>query len=125
MLGVITVVSSEMERSPNSALSFPAKERLKKYPGKTVRFGIATCTNPNCTANLALFLHTRESREPSTPRRLDAARIHGVRIVGQHHEIRQLAGCDRGKDNMPSWYGILSDDEIEAIWAYVRATVDR
>jgi hypothetical protein len=30
-----------------------------------------------------------------------------------------------GKDNMPSWYGILKDDEIEAIWSYIRATVDR
>ena len=30
-----------------------------------------------------------------------------------------------GKDNMPSWYGILKADEIEAIWAYIRATVDR
>jgi mono/diheme cytochrome c family protein len=30
-----------------------------------------------------------------------------------------------GKDNMPSWYGILKSDEIEAIWAYIRATVDR
>jgi len=30
-----------------------------------------------------------------------------------------------GKDNMPSWYGILKMDEIEAIWAYIRATVDR
>ena len=30
-----------------------------------------------------------------------------------------------GKDNMPSWYGILKPDEIEAIWAYIRATVDR
>jgi mono/diheme cytochrome c family protein len=29
-----------------------------------------------------------------------------------------------GKDNMPSWYGILSAAEIEAIWAYIRATVD-
>jgi mono/diheme cytochrome c family protein len=27
-----------------------------------------------------------------------------------------------GKDNMPSWYGILKDDEIEAIWSYIRAT---
>jgi mono/diheme cytochrome c family protein len=26
---------------------------------------------------------------------------------------------------MPSWYGILKPDEIEAIWAYIRATVDR
>jgi mono/diheme cytochrome c family protein len=30
-----------------------------------------------------------------------------------------------GKDNMPSWYGLLKPDEIEAIWAYIRATVDR
>jgi len=30
-----------------------------------------------------------------------------------------------GKDNMPSWYGVLKTDEIEAIWAYIRATVDR
>jgi mono/diheme cytochrome c family protein len=30
-----------------------------------------------------------------------------------------------GKDNMPSWYGILSAEEIQAIWAYIRATVDR
>jgi hypothetical protein len=29
-----------------------------------------------------------------------------------------------GKDNMPSWYGILKNEEIEAIWAYIRATVD-
>jgi mono/diheme cytochrome c family protein len=26
-----------------------------------------------------------------------------------------------GKDNMPSWYGILKKEEIEAIWAYIRA----
>jgi mono/diheme cytochrome c family protein len=30
-----------------------------------------------------------------------------------------------GKDNMPSWYGLLKMEEIDAIWAYIRATVDR
>ena len=30
-----------------------------------------------------------------------------------------------GKDNMPSWYGILKPEEIEAIWAYIRSSVDR
>jgi mono/diheme cytochrome c family protein len=30
-----------------------------------------------------------------------------------------------GKDNMPSWYGILKDDEIDAIWSYIRAMVDK
>jgi len=29
-----------------------------------------------------------------------------------------------GKDNMPSWCGILKIDEIEAIWAYIRAMDD-
>ena len=29
-----------------------------------------------------------------------------------------------GKDNMPSWYGVLKMEEIEAIWAYIRAKVD-
>jgi hypothetical protein len=28
-------------------------------------------------------------------------------------------------DTMPSWYGILTAAEIDAIWAYIRATVDR
>src|ERR1700688_1302102 len=30
-----------------------------------------------------------------------------------------------GKDMMPSWYGLLTAAEIDAIWAYIRATVDR
>jgi mono/diheme cytochrome c family protein len=30
-----------------------------------------------------------------------------------------------GRENMPSWYGILKTEEIEAIWTYIRATVDR
>jgi mono/diheme cytochrome c family protein len=53
---------------------------------------------------------------------------------GPAFDLRRLRpdGHDRfvesvisGKDNMPSWYGILKPDEIEAIWAYIRATVDR
>jgi mono/diheme cytochrome c family protein len=30
-----------------------------------------------------------------------------------------------GKRDMPPWRGALDDNQIEAIWAYVRATVDR
>jgi len=53
---------------------------------------------------------------------------------GQVFDLRRLRPEDRerfvnsvmsGKDNMPSWYGILTDGEIDAIWAYIRATVDR
>jgi mono/diheme cytochrome c family protein len=30
-----------------------------------------------------------------------------------------------GKNQMPPWRGALDMKQIEAIWAYVRATVDR
>jgi mono/diheme cytochrome c family protein len=38
---------------------------------------------------------------------------------------RFVESVTTGKDNMPSWYGILKDDEIDAIWSYIRATVDQ
>jgi mono/diheme cytochrome c family protein len=53
---------------------------------------------------------------------------------GQAFDLRRLRPDEHdrfvesvisGKDNMPSWYGLLKSDEIEAIWAYIRATVDR
>jgi mono/diheme cytochrome c family protein len=43
--------------------------------------------------------------------------------AGEHE--RFVESVTSGKDNMPSWYGILKDDEIEAIWSYIRATVDK
>jgi mono/diheme cytochrome c family protein len=30
-----------------------------------------------------------------------------------------------GKNDMPPWQGVLEPDQIEDIWAYIRATVDR
>jgi mono/diheme cytochrome c family protein len=63
---------------------------------------------------------------------------HGVELHntsgGQVFDLRRLRPDEHdrfvdsvtsGKDNMPSWYGILSDEEIESIWAYIRATVDK
>jgi mono/diheme cytochrome c family protein len=46
------------------------------------------------------------------------------RLRPEEHD-RFVESVISGKDNMPSWYGILKPDEIEAIWAYIRATVDR
>jgi mono/diheme cytochrome c family protein len=42
---------------------------------------------------------------------------------GEHD--RFVDSVTSGKDNMPSWYGILEIEEIEAIWAYIRAIVDK
>ena len=46
------------------------------------------------------------------------------RLRPDEHD-RFVSSVTTGKDNMPSWYGILQDDEIEAIWSYIRATVDK
>jgi mono/diheme cytochrome c family protein len=46
------------------------------------------------------------------------------KLKPDEHE-RFVESVTAGKDNMPSWYGILKDDEIEAIWSYIRASVDK
>jgi hypothetical protein len=46
------------------------------------------------------------------------------RLRSDEHD-RFVDSVTSGKDNMPSWYGILKIEEIEAIWAYTRATVDK
>ena len=43
----------------------------------------------------------------------------------QDEHDRFVESVISGKDNMPSWYGVLKADEIEAIWSYIRATVDK
>jgi mono/diheme cytochrome c family protein len=66
------------------------------------------------------------------------ASCHGENLVnmsgGWSFDLRRLRPDEHdrfvdsvttGKDNMPSWYGILTSEEIEAIWAYIRATVDK
>ena len=63
---------------------------------------------------------------------------HGVDLNntsgGQVFDLRRLRPDEHdrfvnsvisGKDNMPSWYGLLTAAEIDAIWAYIRSTVDR
>jgi mono/diheme cytochrome c family protein len=53
---------------------------------------------------------------------------------GVTFDLRRLRAEDRsrfmnvvlnGKSQMPPWRGALDPQQIEAIWAYIRATVDR
>jgi mono/diheme cytochrome c family protein len=48
-----------------------------------------------------------------------------LRRLREDEHDRFVGSVTAGKDNMPSWYGILDMDEIEAIWAYIRATIDK
>ena len=64
------------------------------------------------------------------------APCHGDGLVstGQLPNLRRLTPGDRakfesavrdGRNQMPPWRGVLSDEQIDQIWAYIRATVDR
>jgi mono/diheme cytochrome c family protein len=53
---------------------------------------------------------------------------------GVTFDLRRLRPDDRdrftaavldGKGPMPPWRGVLRIEQVEAIWAYIRATVDR
>jgi mono/diheme cytochrome c family protein len=57
---------------------------------------------------------------------------HGDGLVssGQFFDLRRLTGNDRarfdnsvrnGKNQMPPWKDILSDEEIDQVWHYIRA----
>ena len=61
---------------------------------------------------------------------------HGDRLVnsGQVFDLRRLTADDRarfdssvrnGKSLMPPWKGVLSDEEINQLWYYIRANAYR
>jgi mono/diheme cytochrome c family protein len=66
------------------------------------------------------------------------ATCHGYELrnttSGQIFDLRRLRAEDHarfvnsvlnGKNSMPPWRGMLETDQIESIWAYIRATVDQ
>ena len=57
---------------------------------------------------------------------------HGDRLVssGQFFDLRRLTANDRarfdnsvrnGKNQMPPWKGVITDEEIDQVWHYIRA----
>ncbi len=60
------------------------------------------------------------------------ATCHGndLQSSGQTFDLRKLRATERnrfqnsvtnGKNQMPPWKGVLSEDEIEGLWRYIRA----
>ena len=63
---------------------------------------------------------------------------HGEGLInttgGVTFDLRRLRAQDRdrflsavldGKSQMPPWRGVLNGEQIESIWAFIRATIDR
>jgi mono/diheme cytochrome c family protein len=60
------------------------------------------------------------------------AQCHGERLVnpGSSFDLRKLGADERarynksvaeGKGQMPAWGGVLSDEEMDQLWAYIRS----
>src|SRR5262249_35122298 len=49
---------------------------------------------------------------------------YALRRLRPEDNARFLNSVLNGKGQMPPWRGALTEDEVEAIWAYIRATVD-
>jgi mono/diheme cytochrome c family protein len=47
--------------------------------------------------------------------------IPDLRLLKPEDRPRYLQTVNEGRGQMPSWQGQLSDEEIDAIWAYIRA----
>ncbi len=63
------------------------------------------------------------------------AECHGERLVnpGSSFDLKKLGADERprfnksvmeGKDQMPSWQGMLSDADLDQLWAYIRSKAD-
>ena len=46
-------------------------------------------------------------------------------ILSFQKAVRLMNSVLNGKSQMPPWRGVLDMEQIDALWAYVRATVDR
>jgi cytochrome c6 len=48
-----------------------------------------------------------------------------LRRLREGDRTRFVNAVKNGKNAMPSWKGVLGDDKIDALWAYVRANANR
>ena len=55
------------------------------------------------------------------PRMLDPQGAFDLRRFPRGEKERFLISVSKGKNQMPPWGGLLSAEEIEALWAYVTA----
>jgi mono/diheme cytochrome c family protein len=48
-----------------------------------------------------------------------------LRRLHQNEHERFVSSVLNGKKDMPPWRGVLRPNQVEEVWAYIRATVDR
>jgi mono/diheme cytochrome c family protein len=114
---------------------------MRRWAGKRRRVALAaaamTALAPGATAQ-----HAAGAREQAAVAAGEAVynnncqTCHGDGLVssGQTFDLRRLTADDRarfetsvrdGKNQMPPWKDVLSDEEIDQLWHYIRANAHR
>ena len=58
------------------------------------------------------------------PRMLDPQGAFDLRAFPRNERERFITSVTKGKNQMPPWRGVLDMEQVDALWTYVRATVD-
>jgi len=85
----------------------------------------AAAQTPLAEDGAAIYAQRCSSCHGENLNNVSGGRSFDLRRLRPDEHDRFVESVTSGKDNMPSWYGILKNDEIEAIWAYIRATLDK
>jgi mono/diheme cytochrome c family protein len=99
--------------------------------GATIAFG-AVLLSPAATSAQDAMPDKAKLEAGETVYNNYCAVCHGDRLVstGQFPNLRRLTANDRakfdttvrdGRNQMPPWKDVLSDSEIDQLWAYIRA----
>jgi mono/diheme cytochrome c family protein len=105
---------------------------LRGYAGATIVLGTLLSLITRLLAQDAAAADTAKVEAGENVYNTYCQVCHGDRLVstGQIFDLRQLTGSDRarfdnavrnGKNQMPPWKGVLSDEEIDQVWQYIRA----
>src|SRR5271166_1677053 len=121
-----------------SASSFSLRESrkhampdLRKCAGATIALGALLSFMTHLLAQDAAAMDKAKVEAGENVYSTYCQVCHGDRLVstGQIFDLRQLTGSDHarfdnavrnGKNQMPPWKGVLSDEEIDQVWHYIR-----
>jgi mono/diheme cytochrome c family protein len=100
---------------------------MRAWTGAMVALGGALSTVTTVSAQDAAKIEAGENVFNT-----NCAICHGEQLVstGQTFDLRRLKDSERarfensvrnGKNQMPPWKGVLTDEEIDLVWHYIRA----
>jgi mono/diheme cytochrome c family protein len=112
------------------------RRRLRSCVGTMIRLAAVSAFIPAAAAQDAAKPDPAKIEAGENVYNNNCAPCHGDQLVstGQFPNLRRLTPNDHdrfentvtnGRNQMPPWKGVLSSDEINQVWAYIRAHAEK